>query len=308
MQSAAQAPVVMPPGAAHDARPDGGASQWDLLYVSNAGNGTVTVYRYWQRVLFATLTGFKNPNGECVDKANDVFVTDSGLQAIVEYHHAGKAPINTLSDAGYQPVACSVDPLTGNLAVANYATASGGPGNVAIYAGATGKPAFYTSDLDGKGPLSCGYDDQGNLLVADEYSRGNYEYASFAMLPKNSKAFQEIRIGYIAKSHFEYVTNVQWDGKYWATVDNGNILRFTIAGSHVTYEGATNLSGNWTGTTQLSIVNFTGSDNQQGTQLVAAEANDVLTWKYPAGGTAIGAISQGVNQPYGVVVSLKKGH
>ena len=73
------------------------------------------------------LSDSNSPYGECVDKAGDVFVADfggnTGTPAILEYAHGGTKPIATLSDPGYYPESCSIDPTTGNLAVTN----DGGP-------------------------------------------------------------------------------------------------------------------------------------------------------------------------------------
>ena len=121
-----------------DAAP-AGAAKWDLLYVSN-GAGTVTVYRYWQRTLHQVLGGFEEPRGECVDGKADVYVTDARKEKIFEFAHGGSKPIKVLSDSGYVPYACSIDPHSGNLAVANNSTSSRGAGSVAIYRHATGKP------------------------------------------------------------------------------------------------------------------------------------------------------------------------
>src|ERR1700735_3197529 len=54
--------------------------QTSLLYVSNDGTATVTVYTYLDGgglVLVGTLTGFTKPAGMCTDRAGDVWVTDS---------------------------------------------------------------------------------------------------------------------------------------------------------------------------------------------------------------------------------------
>ncbi len=104
----------------------------DLLYVSKYDDVDVFSYPAGKRV--GTLTGFQSPGGLCVDKAGDVFVTNFGASNIVEYAHGGTKPIATLSDPYQEPDDCSVDPTTGNLAVANIG------GSVSIYEGARGHP------------------------------------------------------------------------------------------------------------------------------------------------------------------------
>ncbi len=233
-----------------------------------------------------------------------MFVTDPGLQAIVEYAHGGKAALATIKDSGYRPYACSVDPTSGNLAVANYETSRNKPGNVAIYKNASGTPAFYDAGLDGKGPLTCGYDDSGNLLVATEYSHGSYKYALFAMLPKNGHTFGKIDLSMISQSPFEFVTNVQWDGEYWAITDNGNIQRYTIDGSgKATYQSTVDLADNWDGLAQLWLANTTRKPGEAN-QMAAAQSADVFYWKYPSGGQPYATIKDDLAAPYGVTMSL----
>jgi hypothetical protein len=110
-----------------------GVANADLLYISD-GNGEVTVYRYWKRTLSGLLTGFGQPLGLCVDVNENVFITDYSAQQIQGYAHGATKPFTTISDAPYDPYDCSVDPLTGNLAVANATGGSSATGNIALTA------------------------------------------------------------------------------------------------------------------------------------------------------------------------------
>jgi hypothetical protein len=296
--------VAPPQGAKQDGQRAARTKDWDLLYVSNAV-ATVTVYRYWQQRFYMTLTGFATPKGECVDQAGDVFITDSTLHEVFEYAHGGTTPIKTISDAGFQPYACAVDLATGKLAIANFENASGSQGNVAVYKHASGKPQLYDPNLDGYGPLSCAYDDKGDLMIATEYPLGSYEHAAFAMLPRSDTRFEKVGLAYIKKSPNQDATNVQWDGKYWAITDNGNISRFIIQKLIKKYEGTTTLSGNADTPGQVWIAGVPGSHSKEGTRVVAAESDTVLYWKYPAGGDAYASISDYLDAPYGVTVSPK---
>ena len=93
-----------------------------LLYVSDAETSSVYVFELPNGNLVQTLTGFDRPSGECVDKTGNVFIVDSNQSVVREYAHGGKTPIKLLNDAGYAPTDCSIDPVTGNLAVTNYRT------------------------------------------------------------------------------------------------------------------------------------------------------------------------------------------
>src|SRR5579871_6367789 len=107
-----------------------GLAKRDLLYLTDDGNGNVYVYSFPEAKLKGTLTGLNVPTGECVDKAGDVWIVEEGTNDIVEYAHGGTVPIATLTDPNNAPEGCSVDPTTGDLAVANAQTLSAGAGSV----------------------------------------------------------------------------------------------------------------------------------------------------------------------------------
>ncbi len=148
-------------------------SSQDLLYVSgHEGNtGEVYVYSYPGGQLLQTLSGLIAPGGECIDASGDVFITDYADLSftsvkIYEYAHGGTTPLETLDDPGIAQ-GCAIDPIGGNLAVANGQDASnpyGNYGDVAIYSKAQGSPTMFYSSKYGFG--FCGYDDIGNLYLA----------------------------------------------------------------------------------------------------------------------------------------------
>jgi hypothetical protein len=109
------------------------AKSEDLLYISDAGNNTVTAYTYPRGRLVGTLGGFDFPYGQCVDKLGDVFIANTNASNIVEYRHGSSSPVATIGDAGEHPAGCSVNPLNGDLAVNNTYTVSNGPGSVSLY-------------------------------------------------------------------------------------------------------------------------------------------------------------------------------
>lgn len=291
--------------------PPAGVGSRDLLYVSNGIGGDVSVYRYWKRTFYQSLTGFSAPKGECVDSVGDVFITDSKLAKIFEYEHGAKNPDNILADAHYRPYGCSVDFATGNLAVANYETKSGGPGGIAIYKHALGKPKLYGSIKPVPYPIACGYDNRGNLFIASVETYSGYPYASFAYLPKGTRSFISVRLPYLTSSYpYALVSDVQWDGTYWAVENDGDIFRYSIdQNGNATYQGQIFLSGNgYNVGSSYSIRQFWISDNA--TQIVSADSNHngrgqsiVQYWNYPQGGNPIGSIGVYLDQPYGVTVS-----
>jgi hypothetical protein len=215
-----------------------------------------------------------------VDKAGDVFITEQNLSDVVEYAHGGTKVIATLKDPNYTPWSCSVDSVTGNLAVANLAS------GVAIFTKAKGKAKVYTAQ--DVGFYYCGYDNRGNLF-ADGESGGS---SVLDELPKGGTNFEGITLGVSG-----LLGGVQWDGKYVAVGNGGptgmTIYQFKVTGTKGTEEHSTTLKGSDT-----SIFWVDGS-------AVAAlndEANIGL-WKYPGGGWPTKTIYEGMLFPTGVTIS-----
>ena len=168
-----------------------------------------------RRELVGTLDGVRRPAILVLrQNAEDVFIPDGGTSQIFEYAHGGTSPIATLHDTGHTPRACSVDGVTGDLAVVD---SGSGTGDVAIYRNASGNPTrhinthFTTYEF-------CGYDDAGNLFVD---GTNHLEHFLFAEIPKGSRFLTVIDLG----GHVLKPSAVQWDGKYMAVGDEvGNMV------------------------------------------------------------------------------------
>jgi hypothetical protein len=133
-----------------------------MIYVSSKDTGSVYGYPYPRARNHISVSGLSQPATLCSDAAGNVWVPESGAQDIVEFPHDATKPTTRLRDRGQVPVGCSIDPVSGNLAVANAATGSGGSGSVSIYTRASGHPrviqAFATTS-------AVSYEDDGNLYV-----------------------------------------------------------------------------------------------------------------------------------------------
>lgn len=269
----------------------------DLLYLSDDGAGNVYVYSLPDAKLQGTLTGLSFPAGECADTAGDVWIVEEGPNDIVEYAHGGATPIATLTDPNNAPEGCSVDPTTGNLAVANGQTLSAGAGSVGVYANAQGTPTLYT-ESQMKFVLFVTYDDEGNLYANGVDSSLAYQLAE---LRKGSGALTPIAF----KQKIVQPTNIQWYHKYLAVGDGGGVVgtgapvvyHVKIAHSAGKVVGATSLAGT-TGVFQFFIHGNTFIGPNLGNE-------NVMLWKYPAGGTPTKSIG-GFNDPFGSVVSNGK--
>ncbi len=251
-------------------------SSENLLYVTGACGG-ICVFGYPGGTLVGELADSNTPFGECVDKLGDVFVADvganGGTPGIVEYAHGGTSPIATLSDPGYDPEACSIDPTTGNLAVTGESFGSGGSGVVAIYADAKGDATDY-ADPKISYISFCGYDDKGNLFVDGQYA-GTFELGEML---KGSSSFKRIEL----KPAPGYSLNLQWAGKYIALAASSTVIdHVVVKGSKGTVVGTTLLNGPVSSTEVQFWI-------QRGT-IIAPYASGTNTeevgfWKYPAGG------------------------
>lgn len=255
-----------------------------LLYVSN--EQTVSVYSYPRGRHVGTLEGFDRPEGECSDATGDVFITNE--DTVLEFAHGGKHAIQTITMSGDQSQDCSVDPMTGNLAVTWFKDVY--HGYLAVYQKATGKPKLYTH---GSMVFTwCGYDDKGNLFVdgLDSSQSNDFE---FAELPLSGDKLQTIALN----QPISWPGAVQWDGTYMAVGDENNnvIYRFAISGSSGTEQGVVNLGS----------VQFLTEFWIDGKHVVGADdiPNTVWYWNYPAGGNATKSTTKGVTHPIGVTIS-----
>jgi|HubBroStandDraft_4_1064222.scaffolds.fasta_scaffold143965_1 hypothetical protein len=275
------------------------AKRSDLLYVSDNA-GRVYVFTYPAGKLVGTLTGLKAPAGLCSDTAGNVYVTNTIAQGILEFAHGGEKPIGGLFDQGYVPNGCGIDSVTGNLAVMNYSTTFGGPGNVAVYTGAHGYPKFY-SDPSFNSYLFCTYDAGGNLYV-DGVNSGTTQ-TEFAELPTGSSTFTDITLN----RNISYPGAVQWDGQYIAFQDASTdvLYRVKVSGSngtvvqtvHFKQEHSDLVAQFWIAGSTI-IMPF-------GTQHRRAKA--VGFWPYPAGGAPTTVLhAPGSTELYGVTLSLAK--
>ncbi len=286
------------------------AKKDDLLYISDLEAQAVDIYSYKGHQLVGSITGFFNPEGLCVDQAGDVYVTNDtsyGVHQISEYAHGSTTLLRTLNDPDGRVNGCSVDPKTGDLAVANLWGASDHEGNVAVYKNASGTPTPY-SNPNIYYYYFCGYDDRGNLFVDGE------TYGSVFGLGELTKGGNTL--GFVSIDQTIYLPGgVQWDGKYLAVGDQvavkhnftSTIYDFAISGS----EGTTVNTMVLTGSNQVSqfwipFVDTRGKHGE-GKLLIGPnqDGGDTLIWDYPSGGNPIQTIS-GEDDPIGATVSLAK--
>jgi hypothetical protein len=271
------------------------ARDQDLLYVTSAhgsygDGGYVSVFAYPKGTLVGTLTAFSSPNGACVDKSGDVFLPDTNDREIFEYAHGGSESIATLAD-GQPPYGCSINPITGSLAVAN------ADGSVSIYHNAKGIPKTY-HDPTLVDAYYCAYDSSGNLFVDGfnyYHSNDNFQLVE---LPHGKSSFKNITLS----ESLVTPTGVQWDGKYVVVGDGSPqhhaVYRVEITGT----EGVVKQ--------EIPLTNAAPEGFWiDGPRLINPDFNtdQVQYFKYPAGGTATKVIPS-VEYPSAAAVSPAQSH
>lgn len=279
--------VAVPPNLAQQTARAGtrlapGTSSGDLLYVSDVSSGKVYVLSYPTGKLVNTLLGVHFPFGLCVDRSGNVYVADQGGHQVLEYAHGGTEPIATWEDTQY-PDACSVDPVTGNLAVANES------GNVSVYPSGKKQPTIYTTPFV---PWFAAYDDAGNLFAS-----GSGAKISVGELPRNGDAFE--RVSYDGTNNGT-PAGLQWVGKHLtfgsASRYSGNccgrIWRYVMKGLRGTRAGSRHIPS--------QMLNFFIDGS---TAIVTAETGRIALFDYPKGGKAPKYIKAPNNGAYGVVIS-----
>ena len=241
--------------------------QW-LLYVSDGSSGTIDVYNYRVKAgkLYGQITGLSFPYGQCVDRGGNIYVVDNNTAKIYEYAHGGTTPIATAADDYGNPIGCSVNPKSGDVAVANFNGPGSGPGGIDVFTGGlSGSQTDYT-DASLFHTWPPGYDPSGNLFVQGTDYSGTHELAE---LPAGSGKFTMLTgltVGFPGA--------VAWDGSYLAATDqnyqNGYttmIYRITVSGSAVTIVRATHLTDNcypnydWMVAVQPFVTGTTGKLN-----------------------------------------------
>jgi hypothetical protein len=279
-----------------------------LIYVSDSATYDVYVFLANRDKLVGTLTDQNNPAGLCADKRGNVYVTQLYGHQIVEYAHGGTKPLKILSDPGYEPGACSVDPATGNLAVANIVSDEFTQGNLLVYPDATGTPTTYSPPGGSTGSWfsvnTVGYDDASNVYIA-----GSCNSAFCAgVLPKGAPTTENVTLnGGSPKSP----GTVQWNDDVEAmTFDDqsdGTLYNYKFSGTSggevgtVTLPGSADVNGSW-------IFSYCGVPGLCHNYAIAPQQNsaDVLLYSYAGEQAGLFKTFTGLTQPFGSTLSHRE--
>ncbi len=267
-----------------------------LLYVADAGNNDVFVYTWPALRLIGNLSGFKVPQGDCVDAAGNIWIASTKNSKMLEFARGGLKPIETLDDPGQYPSGCSVDKTTGDLAVTNILSRSYGPGSLSIYKGARGSPKVYADPNIAKVYFD-GYDGKGNVYMDGIDASGVFAIAKF-----DGKKFQALTVSGATINAPGAVAVIG------STINVGD--QSGASGNSVMYE--TTIKG--TTLTVVATAQLVGSVDCVGTyiaggakhgQAICPDAGTpaIYVYSYPAGGTPTNSVSTGLVDPEGAVVT-----
>ncbi|MFY9665910.1 MAG: hypothetical protein WCB01_02815 [Candidatus Cybelea sp.] len=233
-------------------------------------------------------TDLNKAMGECIDTAGHVFVTGGSSDQIYEYADGGLSPITTLKDPNGAAYACSVDPKTGNLAVAdgNYDD----PGGVEIYKQAKGKPSFIAAS--GYYLMNCAYDPAGNLYLTAWWGNLSSRETGLLVLPAGGKKFELMSTDVKLNSEPWWWPSVQWVGNHLvvsAQVSNSSkdilvLYRLSVKGKNATSDHATQLI-NPRGGGPVGQVWVQG--NRVMTYTYHGVTGHIAFWAYPKGGAPL---------------------
>ncbi|MGA2761286.1 MAG: hypothetical protein ABSF08_13325 [Candidatus Cybelea sp.] len=269
------APGAMPQTSAIATHAEGGkswmlpeAKNQDLIYAVGGCGGTC-ILSYPGGKVVGAISGYSgwDYSADCSDASGNVYIADN--DEVAEFAHAGTTPIAIFSLPGDGARGCSVDPVTGNLAVV-YENSP-----VAVFKPGSGEPVTYESGLDA---TYCGYDNAGNLFVDGFLSGEKY---GLAELPKGGSTFLALSVSQSVGEPGQ----IQWDGKY-ITYESGGyppvvVFQLEVYGSQATVVGTTTLQDIRHAPRQSWIYNDTiiapYSNHGQ-------HATHIGTWKYPEGG------------------------
>jgi hypothetical protein len=264
------APLTEPQAMHGFSRVPPGTSSGDLIYVASAFEPDVTTsfYTYPGLQYVGSIAG---GTGLCSDKVGDVYVVYDG--GWTEYAHGGTTPIQSYSNSAYNFLHCSVDPVTGNLAV-SIQTAG-----VAIFTSASYPPLIYSGPFGDQ--IYCAYDRSGDLFVFASPYGGSSPAPLLEELAYGASSLVPISL----PQKIREAEQLQWDGQHIAVAQqrgpsvhrlkflNGNRAKVVLSARfHGTNRGQ--IGQFWiSGTTIVIPFDVKGSS-----------ANDVGIWRYPNGG------------------------
>lgn len=285
----------------------------DLIYASDLSLNRVSVLSLRTGKLVGTLAFSDSPWGLCNDKTGHVFITRFHQYGVIakvdEYEHGSLTPIAEMSLPKSESATCSVDPTTGDLAVAT-SRSPNGPDSISIFSPPLGKSTPQRIGAPGTIALTpyCSYDNHGDLFImVEQQVDSNYPQWYLDELPSGGKTL--VRVNLTGVGGF-----TQWRGTYLA-IGLQNINHVTVSGGKGKVVGYTRLSGKrrdfsnngwgvfWIdGDIVAAPFNYPRSHIRDGTHDL------VGVWSYPSGSIIKTSPDFGAEELVGVTISRTPKH
>lgn len=141
-----------------------------VFFASDVGTNDVYIFTLDLK-LKGVLTGFNEPQGECSDRHGNIYIANTQSSDVLEYSRTGTL-LNTYVDTYGYPVGCAINPLNGNLAVANI-HGFHGAGQVLIFTTPSSIPTVLTNPRQHYYYFDA-YDKYGTLWVDGKDAKGAY--------------------------------------------------------------------------------------------------------------------------------------
>jgi DNA-binding beta-propeller fold protein YncE len=132
-----------------------------LVYLADAQNNRIDIYGQGGKPMGHITKGINYPQGLYVDASGVLYVANRGAGNVLAFRRGAKSPFATYADGMEQPEGVTLCP-DGTLYVANILSASGGSGDITVYAHGSRNPTgtltypagfFFYDACDAKGNL-----------------------------------------------------------------------------------------------------------------------------------------------------------
>lgn len=264
--------------------------------------GAIYMFDYVTGAFFGQVApppeGFLEPQGGCSDNSGNVYFANTSMSTIDEYNHSG-AYVATITDSGQYPVGCAYDRTTGNLAISNITSISGGRGSLSIFNGGVVQNTYAVPNMSRV--YFLGYEGStGTLWLDGQNLSGVFQYDSF-----NDGTFTPVTI---SGATIRIPGMVQWSAK----------TKYMNVGDQDTYAAPTiyqvDDSGKVKGETVLDCPISIPCDLVHGAIKGPGLATPfnvfgtVARFAYPAGGSPILEYNAtiGYSEPIGAAISPNK--
>lgn len=263
-----------------------------LLYVSDTNGDAVRMYSF-PRLTLEGSAQVGDPEDLCVDdRTKNVWVVSTVYSKVVEFAHGGTTPIATLLDGYQYPDACAVDPVTGDLAVANFNNGGSDPGSVSIYKKSRGKARLFT-DRNIYFVSFLAYDGKGDLFV--DGSNQTLSRFRLAELPRGATKLEDLSL---TGTRIKAPAGVVYRHGVLAIGDQKRSAIFQTSNGRVvgrtSLQKACRMAQFLVVDKQAIVANTCGS--------IQNPTGDLLIYNYPRGGSPVSEIT-GLGVAFGVAIS-----